>query len=174
MIVKRSAFTRAIAFLAIFAIALSFLVIMPEPSKATASSGKKTKRKHKHAHHVNMSLVPPPPPSVAIPEGMLLAVPPPAILSMATGNPNQIAFNPYQTAMSTQQPVHRCGNCGFSDSTYLAPTMPNTSPFYRPFPRRTFYNADSMTTLSVSRSRKTRSERLTKRFKKRKCIFANK
>ncbi|MDX2106457.1 MAG: hypothetical protein SFY67_08650 [Candidatus Melainabacteria bacterium] len=173
MIVKRPAFTRAIALLAMFAIALSSTAVSPHQSKATASSSKKAKRKHKHAHHVNMSLVPPPPPSVAIPEGMLLAVPPPAILSVAASNPNQIAFNPYQTAMSTQHPAHRCGHCGFSDSTYLAPTMPNSSPFYRPFPRRTFYNADSMTTLSVSRSRKTRSERLTKRFKKRKCIFAN-
>lgn len=171
MIVKRPALTRALALLALFSVALTSTVSLALECQATAGSTKKSKRKHRHSH-TNMSLVPPPPPTIAIPEGMLLAVPPPPILS-AGFSPTQAAFNPYQSAMPGQQSAHRCGHCGFSDSTYLAPTMPNSSPFYRPFPRRTFYNADSMTTMSVSRSRKTRSERLTKRFKKRKCIFAN-
>jgi len=172
MIVKRPALIRAVALLALVSLSLSQSFAPSAKVQAATSSNKKAKRKHRHAHHANMSLVPPPPPSIAIPEGMLLAVPPPPILAAAYSQ-NQPAFNPYQNAMPMQQPAHKCNHCGFSDSFSMAPAVPTTTPFYRSIPRRTFYNADSMTSMSVSSSRKTRSDRQTRRFKKRKCIFAN-
>ncbi len=142
-------------------VALSFSVLT-EPQMAQASA-KKHKHKHKASHHVNMSLVPPPPPSVAIPTGMLLTVPPPSLLP--------VQFNPYQ-GVPTGSSTHRCAHCGFSDSTYLAPTGSVASSYFKPFPRRTFYNADSYATIQKSRVRKTRAEKQTRRIKRRKCIYA--
>lgn len=170
MIVKRPTLKCAIALLAIFSLSLASTLAPSAQTQAATSSNKKSKRKHKHSN-VNMCLVPPPPPSIAIPEGMLLAVPPPAILAAGFA-PSQPSLTPYQS-MPMHQPNHRCGHCGFSDSSLLSPAVGNTSPYYKPFPRRTFFNADSMTSMSVSRSRKTRSDKQTKRFKRRKCIFTN-
>ncbi|QQR59867.1 MAG: hypothetical protein IPG59_10405 [Candidatus Melainabacteria bacterium] len=170
MIVKRPTIAHAIALLAILSLSVGQTLAPSAQTQAATSSNKKSKRKHKPSY-TNMSLVPPPPPSIAIPEGMLLAVPPPAILAAGFA-PSQPSFTPYQP-MPMHSPTHRCGHCGFSDSSLLSPAVGNTSPYFKPFPRRTFFNADSMTSMSVSRSRKTRSERQTKRFKKRKCIFTN-
>lgn len=146
---------------------LAFFSIDNISLQAHAASGKKHKRRHK-ASHVNMSLVPPPPPSVAIPAGMLLSVPPPPTMAMLPVQFNQFAYQP-QSQFSAP---HRCAHCGFSDSNFLSPSVNTNSSYFKPFPRRTFYNTDSYTTVRKTRARKTQSEKQTRRFKRRKCIYA--
>ncbi len=165
MKVKRPTPLLTVAFLALFSLVYTNLANKGNSAQAAASSGKKQKRKHKSSY-TNMSLVPPPPPSVAIPAGMLLSVPPPPAMSLLP-----VQFNPcsYQAQASTP---HRCAHCGFSDSTYLAPTQSSPASYFKPFPKRTFYNSDTYTSIRRNRSRKTQSEKQTRKFKRRKCIFA--